>query len=109
FFFFRAEDGIRDFHVTGVQTCALPIWFPAAIPALRYARARMSPSPRIPAGNRLDMRTGRCAGSKQPLLPAARPARARKHPSPREIGRASCRESVQRAAEGGRLQDKTGQ
>src|SRR6266511_5112468 len=25
FFFFQAEDGIRDFHVTGVQTCALPI------------------------------------------------------------------------------------
>src|SRR5690606_40253087 len=24
--FFQAEDGIRDFHVTGVQTCALPIW-----------------------------------------------------------------------------------
>src|SRR5690606_41091521 len=23
--FFQAEDGIRDFHVTGVQTCALPI------------------------------------------------------------------------------------
>src|SRR5690606_39832644 len=23
----QAEDGIRDFHVTGVQTCALPIWF----------------------------------------------------------------------------------
>src|SRR6266508_6510412 len=27
FFFFQAEDGIRDGHVTGVQTCALPIWF----------------------------------------------------------------------------------
>src|SRR5690606_21706600 len=25
-FFFQAEDGIRDFHVTGVQTCALPIF-----------------------------------------------------------------------------------
>src|SRR5690606_40460225 len=25
YFFFQAEDGIRDFHVTGVQTCALPI------------------------------------------------------------------------------------
>src|SRR5207253_6273936 len=25
FFFFQAEDGIRDGHVTGVQTCALPI------------------------------------------------------------------------------------
>src|SRR5690606_39298297 len=24
--FFQAEDGIRDFHVTGVQTCALPIY-----------------------------------------------------------------------------------
>src|SRR5690606_40088758 len=27
FFFFQAEDGIRDFHVTGVQTCALPIYY----------------------------------------------------------------------------------
>src|SRR5439155_8768856 len=26
-FFFQAEDGIRDGHVTGVQTCALPISF----------------------------------------------------------------------------------
>ena len=26
FFFFQAEDGIRDHCVTGVQTCALPIW-----------------------------------------------------------------------------------
>src|SRR5690625_7848033 len=26
FFFFQAEDGIRDGHVTGVQTCALPIF-----------------------------------------------------------------------------------
>src|SRR5690606_41206394 len=26
FFFFQAEDGIRYFHVTGVQTCALPIY-----------------------------------------------------------------------------------
>src|SRR3989442_5467116 len=25
-FFFQAEDGIRDADVTGVQTCALPIW-----------------------------------------------------------------------------------
>src|SRR5699024_10740109 len=27
FFFFQAEDGIRDRNVTGVQTCALPIFF----------------------------------------------------------------------------------
>ena len=28
FFFFQAEDGIRDTSVTGVQTCALPICRP---------------------------------------------------------------------------------
>ena len=27
-FFFQAKDGVRGAHVTGVQTCALPIWFP---------------------------------------------------------------------------------
>src|SRR2546426_6260440 len=26
YFFFQAEDGIRDYKVTGVQTCALPIF-----------------------------------------------------------------------------------
>src|SRR5476649_1298757 len=31
FFFFQAEDGIRDHCVTGVQTCALPISLPAAM------------------------------------------------------------------------------
>src|SRR5947209_20512170 len=30
FFFFQAEDGIRDIGVTGVQTCALPIFFLAS-------------------------------------------------------------------------------
>src|SRR6266566_6303583 len=33
FFFFQAEDGIRDYKVTGVQTCALPIFVAAvAVP-----------------------------------------------------------------------------
>src|SRR2546430_4266087 len=31
FFFFQAEDGIRDLTVTGVQTCALPIWASCSI------------------------------------------------------------------------------
>src|SRR6266700_5211606 len=34
FFFFQAEDGLRDFHVTGVQTCALPIYRIEALPRL---------------------------------------------------------------------------
>src|SRR5256885_7951307 len=36
FFFFQAEDGIRDYKVTGVQTCALPIltgWQDPNVPA----------------------------------------------------------------------------
>src|SRR5690606_40375076 len=32
---FQAEDGIRDFHVTGVQTCALPISKPLWLPCTR--------------------------------------------------------------------------
>src|SRR5437016_8092955 len=31
-FFFQAEDGIRDWSVTGVQTCALPISFRSTSP-----------------------------------------------------------------------------
>src|SRR2546430_15797757 len=37
FFFFQAEDGIRDLTVTGVQTCALPIY--AALEPERSAAA----------------------------------------------------------------------
>src|SRR5690606_40302478 len=54
--FFQAEDGIRDFHVTGVQTCALPIYLRRKngryLHALtRFADwlgARRSPPPRDP-------------------------------------------------------------
>src|SRR5690606_24215926 len=40
-FFFQAEDGIRDFHVTGVQTCALPMaTLPSPADALPWAWLR---------------------------------------------------------------------
>src|SRR5690349_22324699 len=42
FFFFQAEDGIRDLYVTGVQTCALPIWFAAAAAANRISLKAVS-------------------------------------------------------------------
>src|SRR2546430_16088222 len=59
YFFFQAEDGIRDLTVTGVQTCALPICRPSDRQS-RYAissatrvgglyRARLSPITRIAA------------------------------------------------------------
>src|SRR5439155_12271098 len=37
-FFFQAEDGIRDGHVTGVQTCALPILKTLRVPKRLTAR-----------------------------------------------------------------------
>src|ERR1022692_2835001 len=44
FFFFQAEDGIRDYKVTGVQTCALPIWMmPPGVPYPMAQRPRMMP------------------------------------------------------------------
>src|SRR6266496_6280899 len=53
FFFFQAEDGIRDLYVTGVQTCALPIstsdgiksgvnWTRRKVPPTSAARDRKS-------------------------------------------------------------------
>src|SRR2546430_5365760 len=47
FFFFQAEDGIRDLTVTGVQTCALPISVGGFPPP---AHARAGADCRPPAG-----------------------------------------------------------
>src|SRR5260370_19709068 len=45
FFFFQAEDGIRDSSVTGVQTCALPIFANADhVVRLRLVNQRLAPS-----------------------------------------------------------------
>src|SRR5207302_7517018 len=101
-FFFQAEDGIRDFHVTGVQTCALPI-------SGRWRRAgHLQPIDRaLRAGSRRrDVR--------QVAGPARRRRRrvqlavlAAKRGNPRlvvvdgEIGRASCRERVEGRGGGG--------
>src|SRR2546426_11425059 len=43
FFFFQAEDGIRDYKVTGVQTCALPIYL-ACLARNVYFEARGEPA-----------------------------------------------------------------
>src|SRR5690606_40926712 len=48
-FFFQAEDGIRDFHVTGVQTCALPISVDAvdARPEIRAPQLHVGADPDV--------------------------------------------------------------
>src|ERR1039457_5290659 len=64
FFFFQAEDGIRDYKVTGVQTCALPILSP---PNIKGVRCQLS------EGCCFSARTG-SPGSQ---MPGSRPAALR--------------------------------
>src|SRR5256885_16333757 len=45
FFFFQAEDGIRDYKVTGVQTCALPISLSFSAPRLVMGMVAIEKSP----------------------------------------------------------------
>src|SRR2546425_6482407 len=49
FFFFQAEDGIRDKLVTGVQTCALPI-YPESVPRRRRGEQAPQPLPFLGGG-----------------------------------------------------------
>src|SRR5438270_10245186 len=65
FFFFQAEDGIRDLTVTGVQTCALPIWqrpdrTRAGRRATASASSGLSRQTRPTTAIRTPGRSGRC-------------------------------------------------
>src|SRR5439155_6401088 len=51
FFFFQAEDGIRDGHVTGVQTCALPISIPLVVKANEARPTKIEGNPEHPDSN----------------------------------------------------------
>src|SRR2546421_5868625 len=78
FFFFQAEDGIRDLIVTGVQTCALPIFEADAVLVPRDVPGDRDHELAVHARERHDAR---------PRL-----AEALRDPTDGEIGRASCRE-----------------
>src|SRR5256884_6177388 len=74
-FFFQAEDGIRDVAVTGVQTCALPIWAAAGRQhAVEWAHLR------APRHEPCDPRRARAdaADSGRPALDCVRDPRARR-------------------------------
>src|SRR5690606_40093347 len=95
FFFFQAEDGIRDFHVTGVQTCALPISKDAGkIAGLEVLRLVNEPTAAALAYG-LDKK-------KDETIAVFDFGGGTFDISILEIGRASCRERVWRAVVGGR-------
>src|SRR2546426_5117228 len=70
FFFFQAEDGIRDYKVTGVQTCALPISLPTGAWFLRRKAVRSARPSRAACVNSLSVRrrqrlwSGICAAAR---------------------------------------------
>src|SRR5207253_7993980 len=89
YFFFQAEDGIRDGHVTGVQTCALPI---CAI-GLPTTLERPMITASSPARSlRTDLARMAHPDGVQGASACAPDAR---RPTLVEIGRASCRERVE--------------
>src|SRR5256885_5474959 len=87
FFFFQAEDGIRDYKVTGVQTCALPILME---PELEAEMLKVAPAVFFAHAY-----YGTCiSGSKTFKFPNPMPCHRRFGWQCMEIGRASCRERV---------------
>src|SRR5699024_11482713 len=81
-FFFQAEDGIRDRNVTGVQTCALPISIaPKNSPAVESSKENSPPPPSSASATTRTLR---------------------------EIGRASCRERVEKAGVAGESKKREG-
>src|SRR2546430_13434800 len=49
FFFFQAEDGIRDLTVTGVQTCALPIFLRTSTQTINFRVGKIGTADRTPS------------------------------------------------------------
>src|SRR5690606_40698980 len=72
-FFLQAEDGLRDFQVTGVQTCALPISRPpSAAPARRRIAARAIAAPACARASRGAPIERNAPARASPAAPAAR-------------------------------------
>src|SRR5438067_10589985 len=94
-FFFQAEDGIRDRNVTGVQTCALPIWISSISPRERSSRPRRCLRDQTIAD--CGLRIADLAGT----AVAAVTASVLLDRQDSQIGRASCRERVEMGVGGG--------
>src|SRR5687767_15175665 len=88
FFFFQAEDGIRDKLVTGVQTCALPI-FRASRSTTGVVSGRA-----YPGRHTSFLPTTRVIRPLQPDSTHCQSLSVPTYSADREIGRASCRERV---------------
>src|SRR5207244_8946771 len=101
-FFFQAEDGIRDDLVTGVQTCALPI-LGRVVRRQDLARWREARAERRGVGAAVE---GVVHRAPHTHVVEGRDARIQEEEERPQIGRASCRERVQRAEGAGAVQQQ---
>src|SRR5690606_40127330 len=90
-FFFQAEDGIRDFHVTGVQTCALPISRLVGVRPRLVAEVAKGRPKSVGDGNTFQATAAVVISRFQTRTLKSLPPLILGCP---EIGRASCRERV---------------
>src|SRR5690349_22709940 len=88
FFFFQAEDGIRDLYVTGVQTCALPICL-----GRRFLRRAHMATQTMSKDDILEAIGNMSVSDLAELIEAFKEKFGVTISAP-EIGRASCRERV---------------
>src|SRR5690606_40275366 len=84
-FFCQAEDGIRGFHVTGVQTCALPI-----LVTLLVSKDRLAP----PVGGAFPGVVRKELMMEKFVIEIEVDLESKMTPDTTEIGRASCRGRV---------------
>src|SRR5204862_6728600 len=102
FFFFQAEDGIRALYVTGVQTCALPISIPEELDPGRGAKHESERDRHnVEKHDLLEKERVRDRERHVGDRRRAEPRSEEKAAAQAEIGRASCRESVENAVEAG--------
>src|SRR5438445_3887806 len=96
FFFFQAEDGIRDIGVTGVQTCALPIsgWDSSAYRSSAATAARAAAAASAP-----------CPSPSTAATSVPRPTRLTRWRSPDSVSPASARAATPQSITGGACTD----
>src|SRR5205807_7273224 len=94
--FFQAEDGIRDYKVTGVQTCALPIFDVEQLQAGEARLRRLEPnlSCHVRGPQSASQREWKDLHQSGVTLAIGRGGDVEQAGCPEEIGRASCRERV---------------
>src|SRR5690606_40066157 len=104
-FFFQAEDVIRDFHVTGVQTCALPILASTQVPGTSmqagYPGCVMS-------GTSVEVLLLEPRSTSPPLQMVLWPSWLWTVAEPEKIGRASCREGVKTSVDADAVSNRVG-